>query len=504
MALVGKIDVLIQAKTKAFQKGMKKARYRLRKFSQNVKRMAGTMLKFGGAIAGVTTGIGMMVKQQLNAMDATAKLARSIGIGTEELLRLQHAAKLSGVSVEQFNMGLLRMSRRVGEAAGGTGEAKQALEDLGLSAKELARKGPTKTIEELADAIQGLDTEAERVAAIADIFGRSGAKMMVLFEDGSEGLRNMMDRLAESRTYTMEQAKAAEELNDRLTDLGEAIKGEFTEAVVGLLGPLEDVTAELLKIDAPDTNVFEEFFDVVGSGFIAINEHMRDFAVGQIAVAGAIEYNLNKGKEYYSGWEPLTALAGPIPALYAGIKRWWGGGDGQTSDRGQAILDATAEQIAEYEETPTWRERLEKRRKEREKREKSLLKIREEGEGLAELFDLEVAENVIAAAKKKERGRLPKPQIADVTGAGSGESGWKKPSLQTRWGRGGAPLPPPQIGDTVQGGIRRTFAQFGVLGKGMNLAAMTVGGKSVDAQILSENKKQTKQLERLNQGGGLE
>ena len=59
---------------------------------RGAKRLAGGLL----AAAGVG-GLGYVIKQQMEAIDSTAKLSDRLGISTENLVSLQHAAKLAGV-----------------------------------------------------------------------------------------------------------------------------------------------------------------------------------------------------------------------------------------------------------------------------------------------------------------------------------------------------------------------------------------------------------------------
>ena len=92
-------------------------------------------------LAGVA-GLGALVQTSRTAVDELGKVSDKLGISTERLAGLQHAAELTGNSTRNLNLGLQRMVRRVAEAAEGTGEAQNALAELGLDAKELAQLSP--------------------------------------------------------------------------------------------------------------------------------------------------------------------------------------------------------------------------------------------------------------------------------------------------------------------------------------------------------------------------
>jgi hypothetical protein len=89
----------------------------------------------GGALAGVATvrGLAALVDRSISAADAIGKTADKIGVGVEALQELRFAAKASGVEQQTFDMALQRFTRRAAEAAQGTGEAKDALAQLGIA-----------------------------------------------------------------------------------------------------------------------------------------------------------------------------------------------------------------------------------------------------------------------------------------------------------------------------------------------------------------------------------
>jgi len=98
----------------------------------------------------------------LNRSDEVAKLSTRLGISTEALSELKHVADLGGVSFQTLTLGFQRMTRRISEAAKGTGEAKGAIEELGLSAQTLNKLAPDQQFEVLADAIAEVENPTDR------------------------------------------------------------------------------------------------------------------------------------------------------------------------------------------------------------------------------------------------------------------------------------------------------------------------------------------------------
>ena len=114
----------------------------------------------GGALAGVATvgGLGALIDRSISAADAIGKTADKIGVGVEALQELRFAAKASGVEQQTLDMALQRFTRRAAEAAQGTGEAKDALAQMGIALRD--QSGNLRSSEDL-------------LGDVADAFARS-------------------------------------------------------------------------------------------------------------------------------------------------------------------------------------------------------------------------------------------------------------------------------------------------------------------------------------------
>jgi hypothetical protein len=95
----------------------------------------------GGALIGAATvgGLGALIDRSISAADAIGKTADKIGVGVEALQELRFAAKASGIEQQTLDMALQRFTRRAAEAAQGTGEAKDALAQMGIALRDQAR-----------------------------------------------------------------------------------------------------------------------------------------------------------------------------------------------------------------------------------------------------------------------------------------------------------------------------------------------------------------------------
>lgn len=195
-----------------------------------------------------TAGIGLLVRQSLNATDALAKTAARIGTTTESLSRLQYAARISGISIEQTNMALQRAVRRTSEAARGTGEAQQALRELGVDAGKLAALPLDQAMLVLADAFKQVERGSDELRLAFKLFDSEGAAFVNVLRQGSDGLSSLY-REANVLGAVMSQnaAKGVELANDAITRLFTLLNG-LKDNIVAALAPAIEALVNRLTV----------------------------------------------------------------------------------------------------------------------------------------------------------------------------------------------------------------------------------------------------------------
>ncbi len=123
---IGNLAVILSADTRQYGRGMGRASNQAQSFSFTVKRSMARVVSAVGTLGALVVGGGAisLFTRQLQRLDDVAKTASKLGVTTEELTRLQFAGEQTGVAITTTNMAIQRMTRRVAEAAKGTGEAK--------------------------------------------------------------------------------------------------------------------------------------------------------------------------------------------------------------------------------------------------------------------------------------------------------------------------------------------------------------------------------------------
>ena len=240
---IGSLVVSLSTKTTAWRKGLAGAG---RNVSSLVSKVGGgikNVTKIGAAMgAAAIGGIALFTKRSFASIDATAKLARQIGIEIDQLRGLKHAAEITGAGQESLVKGLGFLSKALGEAKTGIGEGKQALESLGLSADELAEMPVDQAVGQIADEMNKLTTQSEKAFVASKLFGRGGLALVNTLALGSKGLQEMTEgtiRL-QGGLSAIDAAKV-ESANDAVSDLGISWKGLFERIAVSVAPAVQSI-----------------------------------------------------------------------------------------------------------------------------------------------------------------------------------------------------------------------------------------------------------------------
>ena len=204
--------------------------------NKNVNKTTVAMRKLAGAFAGVVA-----VRQLTQFGSSTNKLADDIGkvadklgVTTDFLQRMQFAAQQTGIETNTLNMGLQRFTRRVAEARNGTGEAKAALEQLGIALND--SEGNARSIENvLADVSDGLANTAdsgEKVRLGFKFFDSEALGLITTLGNGSDALKELTD--AATGVIPEDSIRQAEIFNDSMNELKRATLLPLQKAFVSV------------------------------------------------------------------------------------------------------------------------------------------------------------------------------------------------------------------------------------------------------------------------------
>lgn len=236
-AKIGTILVSIEARVDNMERELKKAQGRLARFDKATQVTASSIrYALSAALAAVPIQRFISsIEQSTAEIDRLAKTSQKLGIATEQLAGLRHAANLTGVESNTLDMALQRMVRRLSEAAIDTGEAKGALFELGLAAKELNQLSPDRQFAAIAEAMSTVNNEADRVRLAFKLFDSEGVALVNTLKLGSAGLRQAAED-AERLGLAIKEEDAAkvERLSDAMANFKKAISGGSNSLTIAI------------------------------------------------------------------------------------------------------------------------------------------------------------------------------------------------------------------------------------------------------------------------------
>lgn len=167
-----------------------------------------------GRLAAVVTGA-------IDAADHLNDLAKKTGIAADTLGGIGFAAKQSGGDLDSAAAAAGKLNKSLAEAASGNKQALEAFDLLGVSVKDAA--GATKNADvvlaELADKFAGYADGPEKAALALRIFGKAGADIIPLLDEGGAALQANIDYFKRYSGVTLETARAADQFNDTQTKI---------------------------------------------------------------------------------------------------------------------------------------------------------------------------------------------------------------------------------------------------------------------------------------------
>lgn len=235
-----------------------------------------------GAIAATATAFTAMSKSALQSADSLAKTSDKIGVNIEDLQRLRYAASTAGVEQRVLDTALQRFSRRVGEAANGTGVLLKEFEALGIQVRDAQGniRSNTDLLFEYAEAVRNAGSAQEQLRLNVAAFDTEGGVMVNLTRQGAQGMRELLGVADELGNVLSEKTvREAEALNQAWDDMTtrwgsywkktildmtlavDKLAGNFRTAATAVerLGEIEE---ELLEIEKNRVETTSRLYDI--------------------------------------------------------------------------------------------------------------------------------------------------------------------------------------------------------------------------------------------------
>ncbi len=253
-AVIGALRVTIGADSAALTKGLNDARGKLQEFGSQVAT-AGAVI--ATAMTAAFAGLSVSVSNAVEKMADVGKVSQKIGVPVDQLSALSLAADMSGVSMDQLQVGLGKLSKSMTEAAAKpTSEAANAFRALGVQVTDAnGQLLPVLSVTEaMATKFAGANDGAAKTAISMALLGKSGAELIPLLNQGGDGLQQMMLRAQQlGVAFDKNASDSAKKFTDSLKLMAAAKDGIITRLAVNLL-PLMQAFADRMVNAATNTD----------------------------------------------------------------------------------------------------------------------------------------------------------------------------------------------------------------------------------------------------------
>lgn len=201
--------------------------------------------------AGLATAFGVgQLKGAIDLLDTLDDIAEKSGITVESLSALRFAGETTGTSFESLTDGVRKLSRGMAEAAAGNKEWAGAFNAIGVSVRNAdgSLRSADDVLLDLADRFSGYADGASKAALAQQFFGKSGAELIPILNQGGDGIRKMRGEAEElGQVFSGDLAKQAAAFNDDLVRIRLAFEGLAVSIAGPLLSTLGEFTTQLLE-----------------------------------------------------------------------------------------------------------------------------------------------------------------------------------------------------------------------------------------------------------------
>jgi len=234
-----------------------KAQRELASFQKKTRRIASTIAKgfqerigqrmFDGLISAARS-VPARMKEMIDAGGKLSDQMAKTGAAGEGLVILERALKNNGIAAAQMDDILRKMQDSFSGLNSEQKSTVAAFEMLGLSMANLRALDPVEALKQIAIAFRSVGSTADRTSAAMDIFGRSGAAIITLFEDQT-AFEQAEKELGNLPRLLTENATRLDTLSDRFGNLGTAFDAIALSLAIEFMPIIDRVTKKFQELD---------------------------------------------------------------------------------------------------------------------------------------------------------------------------------------------------------------------------------------------------------------
>lgn len=283
----------------------------------------GAALATAGAVAsGVALAAGL--KDAFDLGGKFSDLSTQISTSAGEAMVLATAFEDNGMSAEDMTKSINKMQKTLVDAKEKGGEAKRVFDDLGLDPSALIEDDPSAAFAKIGKAIQAIEDPTERAARAMQIFGRSGGRLLVLFNDAT-GIEQARVRIGGAADMLNQNAAKFDRASDILTGVTTKVRGFFVGVGSGLIDNLLPMLEEMNALDLSGVGL--RLGEALSGAFGFALAAMKELSAGEMLSLLESGLTLAFKSSVNVFGRSLVATFGALVALLSDGRVWQGAGD---------------------------------------------------------------------------------------------------------------------------------------------------------------------------------
>lgn len=221
----------------------------LHALSEGIEAVKEGIKGLGEALIGEALGLYELVAHAAEAGVELKIMTQETGLAADKLQELQYRAKLADVSTQELNQSMFFLARNMAAAKEGGAEAIRHFQKMGISLSDLQSKSfsTDKALDKIAKTFKHLKDGPEKAALAANLFGRSGARMIPFLNNLHSALDPVNEAIMRMSMLTDEQIEQSEEFHVNLETLKTAFAGIARVIGFGLMPVATQIIEQMKK-----------------------------------------------------------------------------------------------------------------------------------------------------------------------------------------------------------------------------------------------------------------
>jgi hypothetical protein len=292
---IGNLATILSASDQGFSVLMDSAAEKLRKVNKATESAGAATGKGGlfsnlgsvaggglitGAIQGGLSSLTSLVEHSFESVAALGHLSDRLGTSTELIQSLHLVAEQAGVGVEELDISLERLNRRLGEAQTKAGQTDAVMTQLGITQEEIAGLNFEQFLGIVADRFQAMGDSAQKAYLAQELFGRGGVRLVGFLSQGRAGIeaaRHELEALGISISRMdatrVEKAQAAlAKMKMILEGIGQQIAIELAPLIEGAAEKFSDWVKQAGGVK----NIILPVIDSIVLGFASLIDQLTE------------------------------------------------------------------------------------------------------------------------------------------------------------------------------------------------------------------------------------